>query len=281
LEKLDRTSKPYEREKRMKALILAAGEGTRLRPLTADRPKPMLTVGSVPLIEQIISLLKRHGITEIAINLHYKPWAIVNHLGSGRRMGVHIQYSLEEQLLGSAGAAKRLDWYLNETFIVFYGDVYTNMDLASLMAAHRRSGASITMALYSVDNPTECGIVELDAQARVRRFVEKPAPDQVFSRLANAGILIVEPHVLTNLPSNQPLDFGHDVLPRLLASGEPIVGYPITSPLIDIGKPENYRKAQELAAERAATRRPVSLTFQSVMLSTQSHSQQYALAQME
>jgi NDP-sugar pyrophosphorylase family protein len=265
----------------MKALILAAGEGTRLRPLTADRPKPMLPVGGVPLIEQIISLLKRHGITEIAINLHYKPWAIVNHLGGGRRLGVRIQYSLEEQLLGSAGAAKRLDWYLNETFIVFYGDVYTNMDLAGLVAAHRKGGASITMALYSVDNPTECGIVELDAQAHVRRFVEKPAPNQIFSRLANAGILVVEPHVLTRLPSNQPLDFGHDILPHMLNSGEPIVGYPITAPLIDIGKPETYQKAQALAAERAETRRPVSFTFQSVMLSAQGHSQQPALAQME
>ncbi|MGD9101652.1 MAG: nucleotidyltransferase family protein, partial [Anaerolineae bacterium] len=177
----------------MKALILAAGEGTRLGPLTADRPKPMLPVGGVPLIEHIVLLLKRHGINNIAINLHYKPWTIIHHLGHGRRWGVRIHYSFEEALLGSAGAAKRLEWYFDESFIVFYGDLYTDLNLSNLIAAHHQGGAPLTMALYAVDNPTQCGIVELDEQSRVRRFVEKPAPDQVFSQLANAGVLVVEP----------------------------------------------------------------------------------------
>ncbi len=236
----------------MKALILAAGEGTRLRPLTVDRPKPMLPVGGVPLLEQIVSLLKRHGVIDIAINLHYKPWAIVQHLGQGRRWGVRITYSFEEELLGSAGAAKRLEWFFDESFIVFYGDVYTEMDLSRLMAAHKQGGALVTMALYSVDNPTECGIVELDAQSRVRRFVEKPAPDRVFSRLANAGIFVVEPEVLSWLPADRYLDFGHDVFPGMLASGQAIVGHPITDTLIDIGTPESYRKAQDFAAQTVA-----------------------------
>ena len=232
----------------MKALILAAGEGTRLRPLTTDRPKPMLPVGGVPLLEHIVALLHRHGVTHIAINLHYKPWAIVRHLGHGQRWGVRIHYSFEKQLLGSAGAAKRLEWYLDESFIVFYGDVYTEMDLSALMTAHRHSGALMTMALYEVDNPTACGIVELDDQSRVRRFVEKPAPDQVFSRLANAGIFVVEPQVLSELPQEQYLDFGRDIFPQMLVKGQTIMGYPITTPLIDIGTPENYQKAQQLAA---------------------------------
>jgi NDP-sugar pyrophosphorylase family protein len=237
----------------MKALILAAGEGTRLRPLTADRPKPMLPVGGVPLLEQIVLLLKRHGITDIAINLHYKPWTIINHLGHGRHWGVRIHYSFEETLLGSAGAAKRLEWYFDESFIVFYGDLYTDLDLSGLMTTHRQCGAPITMALYSVDNPSECGIVELDAQSHVRRFVEKPAPDQVFSRLANAGVLVVEPEVLSWLAAERYVDFGQDVFPQMLASGQTIIGHPITDTLIDIGTMENYQKAQRLAAQRAAS----------------------------
>lgn len=241
-----------KQERVMKALILAAGEGTRLRPLTTDRPKPMLPIGGVPLIEHIVLLLKRHGITDIAINLHYKPWTIVHHLGHGRRWGVRIHYSFEETLLGSAGAAKRLEWYFDESFVVFYGDLYTDLNLSNLIAAHRRGGAPLTMALYQVNNPTQCGIVELDEQSRVRRFVEKPAPDRVFSRLANAGVLVVEPKVLTLVPAEQPYDFGHDVFPCMLTSGQSIVGYPIDETLIDIGTMENYEKAQRLVAQRAA-----------------------------
>jgi mannose-1-phosphate guanylyltransferase len=232
----------------MKALILAAGEGTRLGALTRTCPKPMLPVGDVPLLERTVSLLKRHGIVDIAINLHYKPWSIVHHLGHGTRWGVRIHYSFEEELLGSAGAAKRLQWYLDESFIVFYGDVYTEMNMNGLVDLHQRSGAQITLALYNVDNPTECGIVELDDQSRVRRFVEKPRAGQVFSRLANAGVLVVEPSVLSWLPDDRPVDFGHDVFPQMLAMGQTIVGYPIEDTLIDIGTPESYRKAQELAS---------------------------------
>jgi NDP-sugar pyrophosphorylase family protein len=265
----------------MKALILAAGEGTRLRPLTNDRPKPMLPLGDVPLLEQIVLLLKQHGVTQIAINLHYRPWSIVHHLGHGRRWDVHIHYSFEETLLGSAGAAKRLEWYFDESFIVYYGDVYTNMDLGGLIAAHRQGGAPVTMALYSVDNPTECGIVELDAQSRVRRFVEKPEPDQVFSRLANAGIFIVEPEVLSGLAAEEPLDFGHDVFPRLLASGQSIIGYPITDTLIDIGTMENYQKAQRLAAQQSAHQPQNDLSGQIVAPTVQNVFRRFILNRSE
>jgi NDP-sugar pyrophosphorylase family protein len=224
-----------------------------LRPLTADRPKPMLPVGGVPLVERIVALLARHGITEIAINLHYRPWSIVHHLGLGHRWGVRIHYSFEERLLGSAGAAKRLEWYLDEAFVLYYGDVYTEMDLGRLMEAHREGGGLITLGLYEVENPTACGIVALDGAGRVQRFVEKPAADEVFSRLANAGVLVVEPEVLRELAEGQVLDVGRDVIPGMLAAGRQVVGYRIQEPLIDIGTPENYRKAQQMAAQWAAT----------------------------
>jgi NDP-sugar pyrophosphorylase family protein len=122
------------------------------------------------------------------------------------------------------------------------------------MTAHRRSDCLVTVALYSVDNPTQCGIVELDSQSRVRRFVEKPAPDQVFSRLANAGIFVMEPEVLSTLPADRYLDFGTDIFPKMLSSDQTIVGHPITETLIDIGTPDNYKKAQKLAAKRASAR---------------------------
>jgi len=205
----------------------------------------MLDVGGRPLLEWIVELLARHGITEIAINLHYKPQAITGHFGLGERWGVHIRYSIEEQLLGSAGAARRLDWYLRDgSFVVFYGDLYTDMDIDSLVCAHRE-------ALYEVENPTACGIVGLDERGCVTRFVEKPRPEDVFSRLANAGVYVVEPEVLEMIPPGVPYDFGCDLFPRMLEAGLPILGHPIQEMLIDIGTPENYCRAQQAAAERA------------------------------
>lgn len=232
-----------------KALVLCAGEGKRLRPLTHDRPKPMLPVEGRPLLGRIVALLREHGITEIAINLHYKPLTIVRHLGRGERWSVRVHYSYEERLLGSAGAARRLTWYLRDgPFIVFYGDLYTDLNVSELIAAHRRGSAWVTIALYEVDNPTACGIVELDQHGRVSRFVEKPEPDQVFSRLANAGIFVVEPQVLDLIPPETPYDFGHDLFPQMLRMGLPIQGYEIREMLIDIGTPKNYQRAQAIAS---------------------------------
>lgn len=238
----------------MKALVLAAGEGQRLRPLTNDRPKPMLPVGDRPLLEHIIILLKRHGITEIAINLHYKPSTIVQYFGVGERWGVHIRYSVEERLLGSAGAARRLDWYFRDgPFVVFYGDLYTDLDLGKLARAHEQGGALVTMALYEVSNPTACGIVGMDESGLVERFVEKPRPDEVFSCLANAGVFVVEPAVLDLVPRDQVYDFGHDVFPQMLEQGLPILGYPIGERLIDIGTPEKYDRVRRIAAQAIAS----------------------------
>src|SRR3990170_3871016 len=167
----------------MKALVLAAGKDTRLGPLTNHVPKPMLPVGGRPLLEHIIELLRRHGIVDIAINLHYKPDAVLRHFGSGEPWGVHLRYSYEASLLGSAGTALRqLAWIYPDPFVVYYGDVYSDADLSALIEQHRSSGAAATIAVHQVDDPTRCGIVEFGGDRRVRRFVEKPAADQVFSR---------------------------------------------------------------------------------------------------
>ena len=235
----------------MRALVLAAGEGQRLRPLTDDRPKPMLPVGDRPLLEQIVCLLSRHGITEIAINLHHKPRAIQDHFADGSRFGVQIEYSYEEQLLGSAGAVKKLEHYFgDDPFVVFYGDLYTDLDLGQLVSAHESTGALVTMTLYEVENPTACGIVELDELGQVTRFVEKPTREEVFSRLANAGVFVVDPQVIDLIPSGSPSDFGQHVFPQMLALGMPIHGYVIQDLLIDIGTPSNYERAQRVARTR-------------------------------
>ncbi len=230
----------------MKALILAAGEGTRLRPLTRERPKPMLPVGGAPLLEHLLRLLARHGIRDIAINLHYKPDVVTGHFGDGALWGVRLTYSYEEQMLGTAGAVRRLQPFLDEPFFVLYGDVLTDLDLTALAAFHKARGAALTAVLYRVPRPWDCGIVALDEEGRITRFVEKPPREQVFSNLANAGIYVMAPGLIASIPPETFFDFGHDLFPRLLASGAALFGYPIgeNDYVLDIGSPEKYEQAQ-------------------------------------
>ncbi|HLQ32081.1 MAG TPA: nucleotidyltransferase family protein [Chloroflexota bacterium] len=228
----------------MKALILAAGEGTRLGALTRGRPKPMLPVGGRPLLEHQLDLLRHHGIIEVAINLHYKPQSIVEYLGDGSRFGVSITYSSETRLLGSAGAAKRLGWFFRDSFLVMYGDLLTDLDLSLLMERHRTSSGLATLALCSPDDPTRCGMVEVSAEGRVREFIEKPTAEVVQGHLANAGIYVLEPEVLTYIPPDRPWDFGYDVFPSMLALGLPLFAYQVPGYVLDIGTPDRYAQAE-------------------------------------
>jgi mannose-1-phosphate guanylyltransferase len=230
----------------LKALILAAGEGARLRPLTLATPKPMLPISGVPLLALTVMSLRHHGITDLAINLHYHPEVITNHFETGQRYGVNITYSFEPQLLGSAGAAKKLQSFLAETFLVIYGDVLTNMDYDRLTAFHRAVDALVTLSLYRVDNPTEVGLVGIDDTGRVTRFLEKPRPEDVFTDLASSGVLVCEPQILDRVPPARFCDFGQHLLPQLLTEGSPLYGLPISNReyLVDIGTPEKYAHAQ-------------------------------------
>jgi NDP-sugar pyrophosphorylase family protein len=235
----------------MKALVLAAGKGTRIAHLTSGVPKPMLRVGDHPLLEHLFGWLAAAGIKEIAVNLHHLPDVITDYFGDGRMQHVALTYSYEPELLGTAGAAKRLAWFLDETFVVLYGDVYTNMDLRRLIEYHHlkvaHHGAALTLALYQVSNPSECGLVSLNDDGRVTRFVEKPPVFKVFTNLASAGILVCEPHVLQHIPADTVFDFGRDLLPYLLRNGHPVYGQEIGSGefVIDIGTPAGYSRAQE------------------------------------
>jgi len=247
----------------MKALILAAGKGTRLQDRTRNCPKPMLPVQGKPLLEHVVCWLRQHGITEIAMNLHHCPAVITDHFGNGAAWGVELTYSYEETLLGTAGAAKRLAAFLDEPFVVAYGDVFTNLDLTRLMDAHQKRchvattdpaennkdvETAATLALYRVPNPTECGLVEMDADGRIKRFVEKPPPDQVFTDLANAGVMVCQPEVLAYIPAETSFDFGRDVFPALLAADKALWGQAIGEDeyLIDIGTPNAFQRAQQL-----------------------------------
>ncbi len=232
----------------MKAMILAAGEGTRLRPLTLHTPKPMLPVAGRPTLEWIFLWLRFHGIREFIVNLHHEPEPVMHHFGNGQRYGVQLTYSVEPTLLGTAGGIKRVERLFTQPFVVVYGDVLTDMDFGQLLRFHQSQGAEphITLSLYRVANPQECGIVEVDDRHRVTRFVEKPPPDQIFSELANAGVLIIDPPLLASVPSQGFSDIARDLLPLLLRQGVPLYGRPIEESvyLIDIGTPEKYERVQ-------------------------------------
>lgn len=217
-----------------------------MRPLTLDCPKAMLPIAGKPLLEHTVELLRRHGITQIAVNLHHKPEVITDHFGDGRDFGVEIQYSLEDPILGTAGAVKKLEAYLDETFVVVYGDVLTNLNMRTLISFHEIQGGLATIALYRVDDPSACGLVELDDHWQIVHFMEKPPSEEVFTDLANTGIFVVEPEVIDHIPSGTFYDFGHDLFPKLLEEGVPICGYPIsdTDYVLDIGTADRYERAQ-------------------------------------
>jgi mannose-1-phosphate guanylyltransferase len=228
----------------MKALILAAGLGTRLHPYTLDRPKPMLPIGGQPLLKHTVGLLRSHGIREIAINLHHHPEVVIRQFGDGRDIGVRIVYSIEDTLLGTAGAAKKLAGFLDEPFCVFYGDVLTDLDVSALAAWHRARRAALSLSLYRVEDPTRASVVDLDPAGRILRFREKPLSAEAWSNLANAGVLIAEPTILEQIPGDTFYDFGDHLIPRLLQCQMPMYGRLADGYVLDIGSPERYLQAQ-------------------------------------
>ena len=231
-----------------KTVILAAGKGQRLRPLTRDIPKPMLPVNGRPLLDYLLGLLHLHGVREVAINLHHQPHIIQGYLGDGARFGLRVTYSYEKRLLGSAGALRRLAGFLDQTFFVLYGDVLTNLDLTRLADFHRAKGAAVTIALYREKETSRCGIAEVDAAGRLWRFQEKPSAAAPGSAWAAAGLLVIEPWILRFIPPKVPCDLGADFFPTLLAEGVPIYGYRSAGYFLDIGSRDRYLQAQRDAA---------------------------------
>ncbi len=227
---------------RMKAVILAGGEATRLRPLTCNTTKIMVPVLNRPLLEHLINYLKRHNIIDIILAIGKSSNQIQSYFTDGSGFGVKITYSVEDSPLGTAGAVKNAEKFLDEAFIVFNGDIFTDVDLTSMMTLHHERKASISIALTPVDNPTTYGVVETDTDGKVKRFVEKPKHDEVTTNMINAGIYILEPEILENIPSGTFFMFEREVFPPLLEKGQAIYGYPSQGYWTDIGTPEKYLK---------------------------------------
>jgi mannose-1-phosphate guanylyltransferase / phosphomannomutase len=227
----------------MKAVVMAGGEGTRLRPLTSNQPKPMVPIVGKPCMEHIIDLLRKHGFDDVIVTLAFMPQAIRGYFGDGEAYGVSIRYSVEESPAGTAGSVKLAEEALDETFLVISGDALCDIDLGALVRFHRQRGAMVTIGLKSVPNPLEFGIVVTDGEGRIERFLEKPSWGQVFTDTINTGIYVLEPEVLRHVPTDEPHDFSKELFPLLLEMGRPLYGYVCDGYWQDIGNLDQYRQA--------------------------------------
>ncbi len=221
---------------------MVGGEGTRLRPLTCNTTKAMVPILNMPFLEYLIRYLKEHGIRDIILAMSYLPDRIQGYFSDSAELGIHLTYLTEEQPLGTAGAVKNAETFLDEPFFVFNGDILTAIDLTAMMSRHQEAKPKVSIALTPVENPTIYGVVETGAEGMVKRFVEKPGWEEVTTNMINAGIYILEPEVLSHIPPSTPFSFERHVFPQLLAKGEPILSYPSDTYWIDIGTPEKYIK---------------------------------------
>jgi mannose-1-phosphate guanylyltransferase / phosphomannomutase len=229
----------------MKAVILAGGEGTRLRPLTSNQPKPMLPIANVPMMEHIVRLLARHGFDDIVVTVAFLANHIRNYFGDGSDFGVRMRYASEETPLGTAGSVRNAMDELNETFLVISGDVLTDVDLSTFVKAHRVEQAFASIALKRVENPVEFGIVITRDDGTIERFLEKPTWGQVFSDTINTGIYVLEPEVFAHIPPDEVVDFAGDVFPAVLETGGKLYGHVLDGYWEDVGTLEAYRTAHE------------------------------------
>ncbi len=222
---------------------MAGGEGSRLRPLTANRPKPMVPVANLPAMEHILLLLKRHGIREVVATLYYEARVIQDYFRDGQDFDMRLHYAVEDRPLGTAGSVRLAREFLDETFLVVSGDAVTNIDLNRVTQFHRSRDAAATLTLYRVANPLEYGVVVTDEEGRLLRFQEKPTWGEVLSDTINTGIYVLEPSVLDLVPEDQSFDFSNDLFPILLRDKIPMYGYVADGYWTDVGNVEEYRRS--------------------------------------
>jgi len=225
-----------------KAVILVGGEATRLRPLTCNTAKIMIPVLNRPFFEHLAGYLKKHNIIDIILAVGKSPEQIQNYFGDGSKLGVRLAYSIEDLPLGTAGAVKNAERFLDDSFVVLNGDIFTDIDLSRMMRLHHKNKAVASLALTPVENPTMYGVVETDSEGRVKRFIEKPSRDRVTTNMINAGIYILEPDILSYITPSTFSMFERDVFPPLLEKGQIVYGYPFQDYWIDIGTPDKYLK---------------------------------------
>lgn len=224
----------------MKGIIMAGGEGSRLRPLTCGLPKPMVPILNKPIMVYCIKLLKKHGITDIGVTLQYKPEAIRDYFDNGSDLGVKLNYFLEETPLGTAGSIKNAESFLDQTFIVVSGDALTNIDLESAINFHKENKATATLVLKRVKVPLDYGVVVTDKAGRIERFLEKPNWGELFSDTVNTGIYILEPEVLSYFDAGLKFDFSKDLFPLLMKKNKPLYGFITDDYWCDIGNTKTY-----------------------------------------
>jgi mannose-1-phosphate guanylyltransferase len=224
----------------MKAVILSGGFGTRLRPLTINTPKSMVPVLNIPFLEYFIKRLKAHKVSDIALAVSYLAEPIKAYFGDGSRFDVKLSYTIEETPLGTAGAVKNAGGFIDEPTLVFNGDIFTDLDITAMIENHKQNKAMLTIALTPVEDPTSYGLVETDNQNKIVRFLEKPNPDEITTNMINAGTYILEPEVMSLIPSQTNCSFERDIFPLLLREKKAVFAYPSDCYWIDIGKPENY-----------------------------------------
>ncbi len=235
----------------MKAVIMAGGEGTRLRPLTSNQPKPMLPLGNRPMMEHIVRLLKEHGFDEIVVTVAFLPNSIRNYFGDGSDFGVRMVYATEETPLGTAGSVRNaMDELSDDRFLVISGDVLTDIDLGAIVRFHEERGALATIGLKSMENPLEFGIVITRDDGHIDRFLEKPGWGQVFSDTINTGIYVMEPEIFDFVEADRSVDWSGEVFPALLEAGKPIFGAVCEGYWEDVGTLEAYRSAHEDVLDR-------------------------------
>ena len=222
---------------------MAGGEGTRLRPLTSNQPKPMVPIVGKPCMEHILELLKRHGFDDVIVTVAFLPQAIRGYFGNGDALGIDVSYSVEESPLGTAGSVRLAADQLDEPFLVISGDALCDLDLTALVETHRSKNAAVTIGLVSVENPLEFGIVVTDDDGAIERFLEKPSWGQVFSDTINTGIYVIDPESLRHVPTDRPYDFAKELFPLLLEMGRPLYGCVLDGYWQDIGNLDQYRQA--------------------------------------
>ncbi|MFN2184412.1 MAG: NDP-sugar synthase, partial [Anaerolineae bacterium] len=227
----------------MKAVVMAGGEGSRLRPLTIGRPKPMVPMVSKPVMAHILDHLKRQGITEVVVTLYFMPELIQSYFGDGSSMGMKIHYAIEETPLGTAGSVKNAQQYLDEPFVIISGDAVTDIDLQEVIAFHEEKGAQATLTLYRVPNPLEYGVIITDQDGKITQFLEKPSWGEVISDTVNTGIYIIEPSVLDLIEEGVSTDWSKDVFPQLLETGRPLYGFVAGGNWTDVGDISEYMRA--------------------------------------
>jgi len=226
----------------MKAMIMAAGVGSRLMPMTVDIPKPMMPVGNIPLMENIVELLVGNRFNEIIANLHYHSDKISDYFGDGGKFAASMNYSLEDELMGTAGGVKKCEWFLDDTFVIVSGDALTDIDLSELVKEHKKKGALATIAMKEVSEVEQFGVVITDENGKIQSFQEKPRKEEALSNMANTGIYVFEPEIFKYIPAKQFCDFGKQVFPHLVKMGAPFYGVKTDGYWCDVGNINTYRQ---------------------------------------